>query len=239
MAGALNILDNFERLEVLNEIRIGRHRIRDRSNPLEDYNDIEFLRRLRFSKEGVPLIFEHIQAFFDLRCVDQQQHLPPILQLTTAPRYYATGSTQLAVSDLGGIHQSKVSRIIKRISRAIARQKQDFISFPLIHEFRQVQYGFYNIAQFPRVIGAIDCIHVPIKSPWGDDAELFRNRKGWHSINVQVIGDSQLLIRNIVARWSGSTHDSRIFDNCHQKVELEQNPMFQRRDSQSRWWLPL
>ena len=91
-----------------------------------------------------------------------------------------------------------------------------------------MQYDFYNIAQFPRVIGVIDCIHVPIKSPWGDDAELFRNRKGWHSINVQVIGDSQLLIRNIVARWSGSTHDSRIFDNCHQKVELEQNPMFQR-----------
>ena len=163
MTGALDILDNFDGLED----RIGRHQIRDRSNPLEDYNDIEFLRRFRFSKEGVCLIFENVQAFRDLRCVDQQQHIPPILQLTTALRYYATGSTQLAVSDFGSIHQSTVSRIIKRISRAIARQKQDFISFPLIHEFRQVQYGFYNIAQFPGVIGAIDCTHFPIKSPGG------------------------------------------------------------------------
>ena len=30
---------------------------------------------------------------------------------------------------------------------------------------------------FPGVIGAIDCTHVTIQSPGGDDAELYRNKK--------------------------------------------------------------
>lgn len=48
------------------------------------------------------------------------------------------------------------------------------------------------------------------------------NRKGFYSINCQVICDSNMLIRNIVARWPGSTHDSRIFENCSTKEILQQ-----------------
>lgn len=39
--------------------------------------------------------------------------------------------------------------------------------------------AFYRFAKFPSVIGAIDCTHIKIQSPGGgDQAELFRNRKG-------------------------------------------------------------
>ncbi len=49
----------------------------------------------------------------------------------------------------------------------------------------------------------------------------FRNRKGYCSINVQVVCDEKAHITNIVARWPGSTHDSRIFDNSHLCALLE------------------
>ena len=47
----------------------------------------------------------------------------------------------------------------------------------------------------------------------GVDAELYRNRKGYFSLNVQVISDANLRINDVVARWPGSTHDSTIFSN--------------------------
>ncbi|KAH7940443.1 hypothetical protein HPB49_000233 [Dermacentor silvarum] len=50
----------------------------------------------------------------------------------------------------------------------------------------EVMHQFYIKAKFPRVTGCIDCTHVRIKSPGGDDAEVFRNRKGYFSFNVQV-----------------------------------------------------
>lgn len=44
-------------------------------------------------------------------------------------------------------------------------------------------------------------------------AELFRNRKGYFSLNVQTISDRNLRIRDVVARWPGATHDQTIFIN--------------------------
>jgi len=44
--------------------------------------------------------------------------------------------------------------------------------------------NFYEIAGFTGVVGARDCTHMLIQSPQGDDADIFRNRKGFLSINV-------------------------------------------------------
>lgn len=71
------------------------------------------------------------------------------------------------------------------------------------------------------VVGCIDGTHIPIPSPGGENAEMFRNRKGTFSINVQAIGSADLQFTDIVVRWYGSAHDSRIFDNSVIKDKLE------------------
>jgi len=75
------------------------------------------------------------------------------------------------------------------------------------------------------VIGAIDCTHIPIESPGGNDAEIYRNRKGYFSINVQLICDQSGYVSDVVARWPGSVHDSTVFDNSHIRAVLETNPL--------------
>lgn len=71
--------------------------------------------------------------------------------------------------------------------------------------------------------GAIDCTHVRIQAPGGNQAEVYRNRKGWFSINVQVICDAALKIQDIVARYPGSSHDSHIFNNSLVRARFENN----------------
>ena len=89
-------------------------------------------------------------------------------------------------------------------------------------EVREAQIGFFQIAGFPNVVGAIDGTHVNLLgAPLGEDEYLYVNRKGNHSINVQLICDHRYRLTNVVARWPGSTHDSRIlrvsidYDNKH------------------------
>ncbi|KAJ8039051.1 Protein ALP1-like [Holothuria leucospilota] len=85
----------------------------------------------------------------------------------------------------------------------------EFVRFPANNELPTFKATFYEIANFPSVIGAIDGTHVKIIAPHQYEAD-YVNRKNFHSINVQVISDARRRITNIVARWPGSTHDSRI-----------------------------
>lgn len=55
----------------------------------------------------------------------------------------------------------------------------------------------------------------------GPNAEVFRNRKGFFSLNTQVICSSKNYILDIVARWPGSSHDSHIFRNSFIKRRFE------------------
>jgi hypothetical protein len=141
--------------------------------------------------------------------------------VTTALRFYATNDIQQVDGDLVGISQASVSRIVKRVTIAICHLRPDFINFP--NEFQQIKQNFANIAGFPEVIGAIDGTHVPIESPGGQDAELFRNRKGFFSLNVQAIVDSTGKFNDIVVRWPGATNDSTIFNNSRICQRFENN----------------
>ena len=148
--------------------------------------------------------------------------IQPAIKLLLTLRFFATGSILLVVGDFVGVSKASASIIVDQVSTAIAGLGQHYIKMPtILEEQRAVQENFYRIARFPCVLGAIDCTHVKIQSPGGNNAEHYRNRKGFFSWNVQVVCDADLLIRDIVARWPGCTHDQHILSNSFIKAKFE------------------
>lgn len=134
----------------------------------------------------------------------------------------------MSIGDYCGMSTPTANKIIHQVTAAIASLHNEFIKFPTTNrEMRKEQDAFYRIARFPRAIGAMDCTHIRIASVplrlqvGGEQAELFRNRKGYFSINVQTISNVNLEITDIVARWPGSAHDSTIFNNSYSKAQFE------------------
>jgi hypothetical protein len=154
----------------------------------------------------------------------------PVNQLLICIRYYATGCHQLTLQYFSGMHKSTINRIVKRVTEAIcATLSQEITSFPEGNEnIISIMQGFYQLRQFPNVNGAIDCTHINIVSPGRDDAEIFRNRKKYFSVNVQAVADHNYRFKNLVARWPGSTHDVTIFNNSQLKASVhnDRNPNF-------------
>lgn len=185
---------------------------RNRNNPFEMYDDNDFNTRFRFSK---PVIMELLHIFGNhiQPMTKRNMSISSMNQLLITLRYYATGAYQQILGDSMNIHKSTVCRIVHRVTRVVARMKNQYINMPNGVEINQVALDFYGIRGFPRVIGAIDCTHIKIASPGGLNAESYRNRKGYFSINVQAICDANLKIRHIIARWPGSVHDSTIFND--------------------------
>uniref|UniRef100_A0A4W5MIM2 DDE Tnp4 domain-containing protein n=1 Tax=Hucho hucho TaxID=62062 RepID=A0A4W5MIM2_9TELE len=173
----------------------------------DSLNTVEFLimmssRRYRFSKYSVTQQERKVAPTIK-HGSDRNAAVPPLLQWW--------------MGDLFGLHKSTVCRIVVRVSSAIACLKNQYIRFNPTEETA----GFYRRGRFQGVLGAIDCTHIPIPNPGGQNGELFRNRKGYCSINVQAVCNDKGQLTNIIARWPGSTHDSRIFDNSHLGAMLE------------------
>ncbi|KYN23472.1 hypothetical protein ALC57_04108 [Trachymyrmex cornetzi] len=84
------------------------------------------------------------------------------MQLLITLRFYATSSFQIVNGDLRGFSQATVSRIIARVSRIIASHLSILIFLPKKNT------------------------HIRIANPGRNYGEVFRNRKGWFSLKVQV-----------------------------------------------------
>ena len=137
-------------------------------------------------------------------------------------RYFALGIIGFGVAEFAGVSVASVSRILRRVSYAITMKRDVFIRMPKTNEgMTQESKKFYDIAQFPRVIGVIGCTHIKIQSPGGDEADSFRNSKAFFSINTQAVCTADMTITNIVASSPGGSHDQNIFDNSNLSNRFE------------------
>lgn len=135
-------------------------------------------------------------------------------------------SFQTVCGDLRGVSQSSACRAVLHSSEHLAQQLRNYVQFPNSQEeFDRRQRKFYGMGHFPNVSGCIDCTHIPIKNPGGPMAEVYRNRKGFFSLNIQCVAGPDLEICDIVIRWPGSAHDSRIFDNSFIKLRFDEQNM--------------
>lgn len=94
---------------------------------------------------------------------------------------------QTVTGDLQGVSQATVTLTIKRVSELLASHLQNFIRFPDNPQGHQLNMQqFFAIGNFPGITCLLDGTHVAIKNPGGNMGEVFRNRKGQFSLNVQV-----------------------------------------------------
>jgi len=118
----------------------------------------------------------------------KNQSLSAMNQLLIGLRFYATGSFQLVVGDTFNVSKSTICHTVHRVTSAIASLREKYVQFPTtVDDQRRTMQSFYSRSKMPGIIGAIDCTHVAIQSPGSNDAEIYRNRKGFFSINVQLV----------------------------------------------------
>lgn len=116
---------------------------------------------------------------------------------------------QLILGDTMTVSQPTVSRIVFRVSVLLASKIHDYIKMPRTQAaklenqrlFERLGYGNGAIG-IPGVDGAIDCTHIRlVHTRFQNINEIYRNRKGYFSLNVQVsiafISTSHYRLKNL------------------------------------------
>uniref|UniRef100_A0A8C6WF12 Putative nuclease HARBI1 n=1 Tax=Neogobius melanostomus TaxID=47308 RepID=A0A8C6WF12_9GOBI len=177
-------------------------------------------KRFRFDR---ATIFEIVGAL-----TPQLQHvterngaLSPSQQVLIALRFFASGSFQNSLGDMVNVHRTTACRAIRRVSLALMRIMGRYVRLPTQEEAARMKQDFYFKSGLPGIIGCIDGTHVRIQAP-SQDEYLFVNRKGYHSINVQLVCTNDMQIIDLVSKWPGSTHDARILRESALHREFEE-----------------
>ncbi|CAI6369630.1 unnamed protein product [Macrosiphum euphorbiae] len=230
---------NFDELANLIAIQNAQHQQYFQRNPRIRNNkiinsfelsDSAFIKNYRLTKNLTNILIRQLCPYLKIK--KRSSDLDASTKVLVALNFFATGSYQTPVgnSRFTSISQSSVSRCIEEVTTALNEDDifGSWVKFPgNIRELRKVRNEFYETTGFQGCVGCIDCTHVaivpPIKDPFNANPEyIYINRKGYHSINVQLICDAKLRILNVNALFPGSTNDSFIWNSCDVLPVVEQ-----------------
>ncbi|XP_066454588.1 transcription termination factor 4, mitochondrial isoform X1 [Eleutherodactylus coqui] len=176
---------------------------------LSEIDEHDIKERYRLNSDAIMSLYDLIKK--DLISTTKRSNaVPGIVKLLCALHYFTSGSLQSTVAEAGGITQSTFSRALSEVISAILKLSDQFIKFPGDAAGLQlIKHGFQGIDGFPNVLGAVGCTHIAI-SPPSEMEQMYRNKKHYHSINVQIICDADMRILDVVSQFPGSTHDSSV-----------------------------
>ncbi|XP_024878548.1 putative nuclease HARBI1, partial [Temnothorax curvispinosus] len=202
-----------------------RRRFHIREDPFELSNK-EFVQLFRLNKAAATKLIEIVEPHLAPQTRISAINLTT--KVTTALRFFASGSYQLNIGKniYMGVSQPTVSRCIHEIINVVSREEimNEWIKFlSTLAELNELRAQFYRKFEFPGTIGCIDCTHVAIFPPANNNVHpehIYINRKGYHSINTQLICDWRLRIMHINARYPGSIHDTFIWNNSNAKTAM-------------------
>lgn len=111
---------------------------------------------------------------------------------------------QTVIGDTLALSQPTISRIIFRVSALLAGLIKEVINIPTTEERKNENYRLFRILGYgngaiglPGIDDAIDCTHIRLTYTrfYGID-EVYRNRKGYFFLNVQVCITNVNIIHN-------------------------------------------
>ncbi|KAL0902472.1 hypothetical protein ABMA27_000330 [Loxostege sticticalis] len=167
-------------------------------NSLSNFNRKR--RRMSLRRECDPFQLEEDDLVRDvckelrptLRRPTEPTDLSEETKVLTTLYFYATGTYQRATGNAEGLHmaQKTVSDVIREVTKGLnsSTMREKYIHFPATEKERtHIKTEFYRKFGIPGVLGCIDCTHVAIVRP-NTNEERYYNRKGYHSLNVQIVG---------------------------------------------------
>ena len=136
---------------------------RDRTHPLEKYNDLVY-KKFRFHRQFIFELAEEESQDIEFS-LPRKGSITPVLQVCLALHFSATGSFQNVVGELIGVDQSTACRTITRVADALMLRVQDWIKMPMQVEANRQKQKFYAMRAIPSVIECIDGTHIHIQGP--------------------------------------------------------------------------
>ncbi|XP_020783847.1 putative nuclease HARBI1 [Boleophthalmus pectinirostris] len=172
---------------------------------LDSVSDHFLITHFGFPKSFILYLVELLRESLSRR-TQRSRAISPEVQVMAALGFYTSGSYQTSMGDTIGISQASMSRCVSNVTKALVEKAPQFISFFRDESSKEQMGMFERVAGFPGVIGVLDFVQVAIKAPNSED-QSYVNKKGFHSVGVQLVCDSRGLLLSAETHWPGALRD--------------------------------
>ncbi|XP_034317149.2 uncharacterized protein [Magallana gigas] len=183
-------------------------------NIVPQFDSKQFLRHFRVNPEIFYLIMNSIVHSLtdDNAWPGGVEPILPEKKLLVFLWYMANQETLREVSNTFAIGTTTVHEIIMAVSETVNENLVNVINWPDANTQQAISRQFQLQSGLPGIIGCLDGTHIRLSSAPGGDKDYF-NRKNFPSIQLQVVADCDMLIRDAYTGWPGCTHDARVLRN--------------------------
>lgn len=215
--------------------RIGRHRHERRScwayprtqlflerALMTTYSDRMFKSRLRISRSTYNVLVARLGPHLQRQDTNFRKAVTVHKRVAVALHRFASGANLQLIADLYGISVAAAQKIVIEFCDAIHKSGLHdlYIKWPSSMRMRSLSQEFQALQGIPNVIGAIDGSHIPIIAPRRHHEDYF-NRKGFHSIILQMGVTAKCLVWDYHIGWAGSMHDWNVFQRTYLGQQCE------------------
>ena len=169
---------------------------RDLNDPLDCYDDLELVRRFRFSRVSISLITKLIAHYLNL--IERSYAASPHLQVCVALQFFASGTFQIICGDGINVSQASSSRYIRDVSLGLQAIHHQFVSLPAGLKRVEVKNKFCVIAHFPGTVALVDGTHIRIQTPSENEADYI-NRHFTTQLTSKIFASQ---IKCLVMYWN-------------------------------------
>ncbi|XP_068673175.1 putative nuclease HARBI1 [Montipora foliosa] len=110
-----------------------------------------------------------------------------------------------------------LNRILGYFEQTIAMYSLDEFKAHFPARMRETFDSFrdQSMGRFPGVVGAVDGTFIRVRAPM-EEPQAYVCRKKFHALQLQVVCDDNMMLRDTFTGWPGSVHDSRVRRNSSQ-----------------------
>ena len=174
--------------------------------------DSDWLENFRMSETSFEELVNILRPYLEKQVTRMRKPISTECQITSFLYYISDEARYHKTANAFDISRGSVSLIIRKVSKTIAEfLGKDYMKLPeTVAEVKNLTQKYLEHHGFPQCIGAIAGTHIPLCQPNQNYADYI-NRKGFTSINVQALCDYRYCFLDVLVKWPGSVHDSRVF----------------------------
>ena len=177
---------------------------------------------LRMPPDMFDELVQRLTPYLERQDTFMRKALTPGLKVALTLRYLASGDENPSLMFGFRVGCSTIAQIIPVVCEAIIQEySEEAIVCPSQpEEWKEKAQGFWQRSQVPHAIGAMDGKHVACNCPY-KTGSLYHNYKGFFSVVLLALVDSDYKFLWIGVGHPGSMSDAQIFNNSELRQKIE------------------